>query len=114
MKKVTRENAEHYNWKEVCDGWHFIKSDALSIIAEKMPPHTCEDMHYHRESRQFFYILAGEAEMRFKEEVVRLETGAGIEIGPMKAHQMCNTSEEEIEFIVVSTPKSHGDRVLVK
>ena len=60
MKAVSRKNAEHYNWKEVCDGWHFTKSDELSVIAEKMPPYTEEDMHFHHKSKQFFYILSGE------------------------------------------------------
>ena len=113
MKIINRENAEHYRWKAVCDGWHFVKSDALSTIAEKMPPHTEEDMHFHHKSRQFFYILSGEAEMRLKDESVRLSAGAGIEIAPLEAHQMRNVSDAAVEFMVVSMPKSHGDRELV-
>ena len=113
MKIISRENAEHYNWKEVCDGWHFIKSDELSIIAEKMPPHTEEDMHFHHKSKQFFYILSGEAEMRFNGKSVQLKAGTGIEAAPLEVHQMRNVSGEEVEFMVVSMPKSHGDRELV-
>jgi mannose-6-phosphate isomerase-like protein (cupin superfamily) len=113
MKVISRENAEHYNWKEVCDGWHFVKSDELSIIAEKMPPHTEEDMHFHRKSKQFFYILSGEAEMKINNETVHLEKGSGIEVTPTEPHQMRNVSETEVEFIVISMPKSHGDRELV-
>ena len=113
MKIISRENAEHYNWKEVCDGWHFIKSDELSIIAEKMPPHTEEDMHFHHKSNQFFYILSGEAEMRFNGKSVQLKAGTGIEVAPLEVHQMRNVSGEEVEFMVVSMPKSHGDRELV-
>ena len=113
MRIISRGNAEHYNWKEVCDGWHFIKTDELSVIAEKMPPHTEEDMHFHHKSKQFFYILSGEAEMSFKNETVQLKAGTGIEVDPMKLHQMRNVSNAEVEFIVVSTPKSHGDRELI-
>ena len=105
MKAVSRKNAEHYNWKEVYDGWHFTKSDELSVIAEKMPPHTEEDMHFHHKSKQFFYILSGEAEMKFKDETVKLKEGTGVEVSPMEVHQMRNTSDKEIEFIVVSMPK---------
>lgn len=68
MRKITRAAAEHYHWKTVCDGWHLLKNDALSVIAEKMPPHTAEDMHHHRRSRQFFYVLSGCALMRFAYE----------------------------------------------
>lgn len=113
MKIISREHAEHYNWKEVCDGWHFIKSDELSIIAEKMPPHTEEDMHFHHKSKQFFYILSGEAEMGFNGKSVQLKVGTGIEAAPLEVHQMRNVSGEEVEFMVVSMPKSHGDRELV-
>lgn len=31
MRIVDREHAEHYNWKTVCDGWHFVKSDEQRI-----------------------------------------------------------------------------------
>lgn len=113
MRIVNRENAEHYNWKEICDGWHFVKTDELSIIAEKMPPHTSEDMHFHYKSRQFFYILSGEAKMKFRNRTEPLTVGMGIEIEPMEAHQMTNTSDKDVEFIVVSMPKSHGDREIV-
>lgn len=113
MEKIDRGNAEHYNWKTVCDGWHFVRSDALSIIAEKMPPHTAEDAHYHVHAKQFFYLLCGEAVMHVRGESVTLKAGEAIVIEPMEAHQMTNVSDEDTEFLVVSTPKSHGDRVLV-
>ncbi len=54
MKKVDRQSARHYFWQEICDGWHLVERDDLSIITEKMPPNTSEDMHYHRKARQFF------------------------------------------------------------
>ncbi len=111
MKRTNRSTAKHYNWKEVCDGWHFMERDELSIIAEKMPPHMAEDMHYHCKSRQFFYILSGQAQMRFKDRAETLNVGEGIEIDPGEAHQMCNASDNETEFLVISMPKAHGDRV---
>ncbi|MET7035751.1 hypothetical protein [Elizabethkingia miricola] len=47
-------NTEHYNWGGVCDGWHLLKTDSLSIIQEKMPPNTEETFHYHTKAQQFF------------------------------------------------------------
>lgn len=70
-------------------------------------------MHFHHKSKQFFYILSGEAEMKFKDKSVLLKAGTGIEVSPTGAHQMQNVSGAEVEFIVVSMPKSHGDRELV-
>lgn len=113
MRFVDRENAEHYHWKTVCDGWHLLKTEECSVIAEKMPPQTAEDMHYHCRARQFFYILSGEVEMRSTNGALRLVAGSGVEVEPTEPHQMVNPSSEPAEFIVISIPKSHGDRVLV-
>jgi len=35
MGIVDIENAEHYSWGDNCDGWHFVKSDHLSIIKKQ-------------------------------------------------------------------------------
>ena len=113
MNKINRDNAEHYNWKEVCDGWHFVAHDDLSVIVEKMPPHTAEDMHYHCRARQFFYILSGRAIMRFQDREEVLNENEGIEIAPGEAHQMRNDSDFETEFLVVSTPRAHGDKTVL-
>lgn len=110
MRIVNREHAEHYNWKTVCDGWHFLNTDDLSIIAEKMPPNTFEDIHFHHRAKQFFYILYGEAEMRLQGRIVKLPAGTGIEIEPAELHQMTNVSCEPVEFMVISMPKAHGDK----
>lgn len=111
MDKISRETAEHYLWQEVCDGWHLVKRDDLSVIAEKMPPHTAEEMHSHEKARQFFYILSGQAVMRLSDRDEHLRAGEGIEIPPLEAHQMRNDSGEPLSFLVVSSPKAHGDRV---
>ena len=114
MRIIDRASAKHYIWKDVCDGWHLLESDELSIIAEKMPPHTAEDMHYHQKSRQFFYVLRGQAVMRVGGREELIPAGSGMEIDPLEPHQMCNPGEEAIEFLVVSMPKSHGDKYLAE
>lgn len=113
MEKINRAAALHYFWKKVCEGWHLVERDDLSIIAEKMPPRTAEDMHRHQKARQFFYILSGQAAMRFIDRTVLLNAGDGLEISPGEAHQMCNQSDDTVEFLVVSMPKAHGDKILV-
>lgn len=114
MEKINRAAALHYFWKKVCEGWHLVERDDLSVIAEKMPPRTAEDMHYHQKARQFFYVLSGQATMRLVDRTVLLNTGDGLEISPGEAHQMCNQSDDTVEFLVVSMPKAHGDRIPVK
>ena len=40
-----------------------------------------------------------------------LPARTGIELPPGTAHQAINESAADVEFLVVSTPPSHGDRV---
>ncbi|GAB3989345.1 cupin domain-containing protein [Spirosoma daeguense] len=111
IRPVSTNTAEHYTWGNGCDGWHLVKSDALSIIQERMPSGTSEVKHYHKKARQFFFILAGTATMEVGDKTLRLSPFEGIEIPPLIAHQMRNDSQDELIFTVTSTPKSHGDRI---
>jgi hypothetical protein len=58
---ISRDNTEHYFWRTGCDGWHLVRESGLSVIEECMPVCASEVAHYHRNSRQFFFILAGQA-----------------------------------------------------
>jgi mannose-6-phosphate isomerase-like protein (cupin superfamily) len=44
------------------------------------------------------------------DERITLKAGQGIEIPPGVAHQFRNDSNTEVNFLVISCPKSHGDR----
>jgi len=107
---VSVNNAEHYNWGEGCDGWHLLKRDDLSIIQEAVPAGKKEVRHFHKRSNQFFYILSGTAVMEINGENKTLTKNEGIFIPAGVPHQLKNESGELLEFIVVSSPKSHGDR----
>lgn len=110
--KINRNTARHYFWKEVCDGWFLVDREDLGIIAEKMPPGTSEDMHCHVRSEQFFYMLSGRAVMKTEEEDILLDQGDGLPVPPLMWHQMTNPFEKDAEFLVYSSPNSHGDRML--
>ena len=108
---VSRSQSDHYTWAGQCDGWHLARSTALSVIEERMPPATREARHRHAHARQFFYVLSGVLTMEVEGTRHRLEARAGIEIPPGAAHQALNESSGDVEFLVVSTPPSHGDRI---
>ena len=108
---IHRASAPHYTWAGQCDGWHLVRSSALSVIEERMPPATSEARHRHAHARQFFYVLSGVLTMEVEGERHRLEARTGIEIPPGAAHQALNESSADVEFLVVSTPPSHGDRI---
>lgn len=110
MKK-SKENSEHYIWGDNCSGWHLVKSQSLSVIEELMPPYTQESKHYHEKSQQFFQILRGTATFEIENDIIQVESGAGIHIPPKTKHRIRNDQQENLEFIVISEPTTRGDRI---
>lgn len=108
---IDRNTAEHYIWGQNCDGWHLLKSPEISIIQERMPSNTYEVRHLHNQSRQFFFILSGQATIELNGEIQDLQIHQGIEIPAQTPHQMMNRSANALEFLVVSCPPSHADRI---
>jgi quercetin dioxygenase-like cupin family protein len=111
MSIVSTANAQHYHWGQSCDGWHLLALDELSIIQERMPPGSSEQRHRHTRARQFFYVLEGEVTIELEGAVHRLQRGEGLHVPPSSAHQVRNEGASDASFVVVSSPKSHGDRI---
>jgi quercetin dioxygenase-like cupin family protein len=110
-RMISIENAEHYTWDEGCDGWHLVRTAAVSVIQERMPAGAREQRHFHQRARQFFYVLEGELTMEIGGAAQVLARGQGVEIAPGVAHQAINASASDVRFMVTSVPPSHGDRV---
>lgn len=110
ISPISKSAAEHYIWGQGCDGWHLVKNPQLSVIQERMPAATAEVRHFHNRAQQFFYVLAGQAVMEVDGRRIILTAGEGIWIPQGTAHQMRNDSGDEVHFLVISQPPSHGDR----
>ena len=108
---ISRDNAEHYVWGAGCDGWHLVKDSGLSVLEEYMPAGASEESHCHRKSRQFFYILSGQAVMETDGGPISLSEGQGVEMPPGTYHRFYNVSNEPVRFLVISQPPSQEDRV---
>jgi len=108
---TSTDNAEHYTWGEQCDGWHLLKSDSLSVIQERMPPGTSEQLHYHKHAQQVFYILSGTATFEIEGELKTVNANQSIHMPKGTQHRILNNGDTDLHFLVVSEPKSHGDRV---
>lgn len=111
MTAINTDIAEHYKWGNDSDGWHLLKSDSLSIIQERVSPGECEQRHYHNNSQQFFYILSGVAHIEISGEVHEVNKGSGLHVPAKEPHKLMNKGNVDLIFLVVSEPKSHGDRV---
>jgi mannose-6-phosphate isomerase-like protein (cupin superfamily) len=110
MKRST-DNAEHYTWGENCDGWHLLKTDALSVIQERMPPGTSEQLHYHRFAQQVFYILKGTATFKVNGVEHTVQANESIHIEPNTPHKIYNQETEDLSFMVISQPRAQSDRI---
>ncbi|MCC7451910.1 MAG: cupin domain-containing protein [Anaerolineae bacterium] len=109
---ISKANALHYTWGEVCDGWRLVNRDDLSVIHERMPPGSAEVRHYHRLARQFFFVLAGTATLEIDGRREVLQAQQGLEVPPLVPHQIHNLSDAAVEFLVISHPSTRDDRVL--
>ena len=107
---VSIANARHYRWGDACDGWYLLELDALSVIRERVPPGASETPHRHARARQFFYVLDGLAVIEVDGTRHVLGAGQRLHIPPGAAHRFGNESPADVHFLVVSSPKSHGDR----
>lgn len=105
------KNAEHYNWGQNCDGWHLLKSDELSVIEERMPFGTAEVLHYHSKTQQVFYVLSGVASFEMNGEQIEVSANESLHIPSKTLHRVSNQQKTDLKFIVISQPKSHGDRI---
>jgi len=114
MAVVSMENSEHYQWGEQCDGWHLVKSKNLSVIQERVPPGCSEVHHLHLKSEQFFFVLSGCATLKVNGKVFELREKQGFYVASNTPHQLSNHGQVDLNFIVISTPPSHGDRVEVR
>ncbi|MGM7722171.1 cupin domain-containing protein [Metabacillus sp. Hm71] len=81
--KISKQNAEHCIWGDACDGWHLVKNKELSIIHERMAVNTSEVRHFHKQARQFFYVLSGTATLEVNGERIILNSQEGVEIAPL-------------------------------
>lgn len=113
MQPVIRDkqNARRYAWGEGCFGWHLVEAPDVSVIHELMPAGTCESSHLHRLARQVFIVLEGELTIEVRGEQRVLGPQASLEVAPGTPHTVRNTAVGDSEFLVISTPPSHGDRV---
>ena len=110
MHPVDTTTSRHYRWGAASDGWHLLEGDDLSVIQERVPPGERERRHRHARARQFFFILSGDATLEIDGQRHSLRAGQGIEVPPGIPHQFLNDSRTDVEMLVISAPRSHGDR----
>ena len=108
---INTSNAKHYTWGNSCDGWHYLNTNSLSVIKERMPVGCFEEMHYHNVAQQLFYIVEGVASIRMNEVTYTVNQGSALHVPAKTSHQLRNDGKSELVFLVISQPHSHGDKI---
>ncbi|HOZ86332.1 MAG TPA: cupin domain-containing protein [Bacteroidia bacterium] len=108
---INKQNSHKYTWGPGCESFVFLDTEGLSVKHEVMPPAAKENLHYHNESKQLFYMLKGEAAFYIDDETVLVKQGESVYIAPKQKHYIKNDSAATIEFLVISQPSTHEDRV---
>ncbi len=105
-----KKNSEHYYWGENCQSWRLIDVNDFTVIEEEMPPHTSEKLHFHKNAKQLFYVIAGLAEFEVANKKYKVLTNQSLYIKPNLKHRIFNNTNEPLKFIVISHPTTKNDR----
>lgn len=70
----------------------------------RYPQHGRVDAHRHAVSEQVYYVISGNARLLHGDDDVVLGPGQGAFIPPGLVHAVENTGDEDLVFVVVTTP----------
>ena len=85
--------------------WQLVDRADLSVVQELIPPGGGVAAHAHDRSRQFFHVLRGECTAVVGGRTILVQEGCGLEVPPRTRHAIRNDSEEDLELLVVSSPR---------
>ena len=77
-----------------------------------MPSGTAEVRHRHARAQQFFFVLGGRLTIDLASVERSLLPGQGQSIPAGVPHQVVNGDDSPADFLVLSQPPSHGDRIV--
>jgi mannose-6-phosphate isomerase-like protein (cupin superfamily) len=110
---TNKNNVKHYTWGNNCNSWVLADTAGLSVKQEGMPPNTKEQLHFHKNAQQFFYILKGVATFYCDDEVDTIGPNTGILIPAGTKHFIANEAQHDLEFLVIAQPSTNEDRLNV-
>jgi mannose-6-phosphate isomerase-like protein (cupin superfamily) len=86
-----------------------------SLAEARLSPGQQTTPHYHIQTEEIYYILAGRGQMQLDGEEREVATGDAIAIPPGSVHTITNTGGEMLKFLCCCAPAyAHEDTVLVE
>ncbi len=110
-RTIDIHTAQHYTWGDACQSWILADAGQLVVKQERMPPGSREQLHVHQRARQFFYVLSGTASFVVGEDEMTVTSFQGLLVLPGDAHYKANHGKVDLEFLVISCPGTHADRI---
>jgi mannose-6-phosphate isomerase-like protein (cupin superfamily) len=85
-----------------------------SLAEARLQPGQQTAPHYHPQTEEIYYILAGRGRMQIGDDVRLVEPGDAIAIPPGAIHTIENVGGETLKFLCCCAPGyEHADTVLV-
>lgn len=85
-----------------------------SLAEARVPVGTATTPHFHPQTEEIYYILAGQGRMRIGDEERTVGPGDAIAIPPGAVHTIRNPGPAELRFLCCCAPGyEHDDTVLV-
>src|SRR5258708_37274070 len=85
-----------------------------SLAEARLPAGASTTPHYHPQTEEIYYILAGTGRMRLANELRDVIPGDAIAIPPGLVHQITNMGAETLKFLCCCAPGyEHADTLLV-
>ncbi|WP_205863097.1 cupin domain-containing protein [Planosporangium thailandense] len=108
---VSADTVPQREWGDGCAAWPLADTPALLVVEERMPPGTAEVPHRHVRATQTFYVLAGTLTMQIAGVAYTVSARQCITVPAGVAHQARNDTDGPVEFLVIASPPTTGDRV---
>ena len=84
-----------------------------SLAEARLPPGARTAPHYHPQTEEIYYILAGQGQMRIGDQTAPVLPGDAIAIPPGQVHQITNTGDQPLVLLCCCAPAyEHSDTIL--
>ena len=85
-----------------------------SLAEATIPPQTTTDAHYHPQSEEIYFLIAGAGIMHLGEESRRVSVGDSIAIPPGTVHWIENDQTTDLKLLCCCAPGyEHDDTILM-
>jgi len=96
-------------WKNILLTGDDLECEGALVQVVIIPPDSELHRHYHKTSREFYYVLDGESAMTVNDTEHMLRAGDMLMMEPWDVHSFRNNTERELRLLVCKTNASKND-----